>query len=131
MRACLFPLAFISITICCCQNHKTVNLEDKLADVLASGEKTELKAITDFDWDKMIVLEPYATFDSSSIKSIPDEAKSSIRSLDLFDSWSVLLFTLNDEYVAHSEVKVSTTDNLGLRNGTYTPEMVIPIEKTE
>jgi len=98
---------------------------------LASGEKTELKAITDFEWDKMIVLEPYATFDSSSIKSIPDEAKSSIRSLDLFDSWSVLLFTLNDEYVAHSEVKASTTDNLGLRNGTYTPEMVIPIEKTE
>ncbi len=119
------------MALCCCQNHRPINLEEELADVLASGEKTELKAITDFEWDKMIVLEPYATFDSSSIKSIPDEAKSSIRSLDLFDSWSVLLFTLNDEYVAHSEVKASTTDNLGLRNGTYTPEMVIPIEKTE
>jgi len=131
MKTKIYLIAFLMMALCCCQSHEPVNLEDALSDTVASGQKITMGAITDFKWDKMIVLEPYAIFDTSSIKNIPDEAKASIRSLDMYESWSVLLFTLNDEYVAYSEVMASTTDKLGLRNGTYTPEVVIPIEETE
>ncbi|MCR5243886.1 MAG: hypothetical protein K6C37_03995, partial [Bacteroidales bacterium] len=60
---------------------------------------------------------------------IPRRVDKIIRNQDLFDGTTVLIFSLDGNFVYYSEVEAGKTDSLGLKTGIYTPDTIIPIKQ--
>lgn len=54
------------------------------------------------------------------------KVKKRLKSQELCDTWFVLLFTFNQDFVSYSEVRRGIMDGLGLKEGIYSPESIIP-----
>ena len=81
---------------------------------------------TTYKWDTVYIIGPYQTFDHSEINGIPPKVKKRLKSQELCDTWFVLLFTFNQDFVSYSEVRRGIMDGLGLKEGIYSPESIIP-----
>ena len=96
---------------------------DKVAE---SRQEISLGDITTYKWDTVYIIGPYQTFDHSEINGIPPKVKKRLKSQELCDTWFVLLFTFNQDFVSYSEVRRGIMDGLGLKEGIYSPESIIP-----
>ena len=107
----------------------SVSLDAPLTQIVHSGQETTLGDMTSFKWDKVAVILPYGIIDLSEIRGIPRRVDKIIRNQDLFDGTTVLIFSLDGNFVYYSEVEVGKTDSLGLKTGIYTPDTIIPIKQ--
>lgn len=118
-------MVFMMFITGCCKSDEHV--ADALARVADSKDKISLGDIAPYEWDTAYVIGPYQSFDYSAVNGIPRKVKTSLRRLEFYDSWAVLLFTYNQKFVSYSEVSSRLIDELGLKNGTYSPETIVPI----
>ena len=102
------------------------HVSDALDKVAESRQEISLGDITTYKWDTVYIIGPYQTFDHSEINGIPPKVKKRLKSQDLCDTWFVLLFTFNQDFVSYSEVRRGIMDGLGLKEGIYSPESIIP-----
>ena len=123
------PLAFFLILITfltgCCKSDEHV--ADALAEVANSKDEVSLGDITSYKWDTVYVIGPYQTFEHNEINGIPQKVKKRLKSQELCDTWFILLFTSNQDFVSYSDVRRGIMDGLGLKEGIYSPETIIPI----
>ena len=103
------------------------HMADALARVANSKDEVSLGDITSYKWDTVYVIGPYQTFDHSEINGIPKKVKKRLKSQELCDTWFMLLFTFNQDLVSYSDVRRGIMDGLGLKEGIYSPETIIPI----
>lgn len=103
------------------------HVSDALDKVAESRQEISLGDITTYKWDTVYIIGPYQTFDHSEINGIPPKVKKRLKSQELCDTWFVLLFTFNQDFVSYSEVRRGIMDGLGLKEGIYSPETIIPI----
>ena len=103
------------------------HLADALARVANSKDEVSLGDITSYKWDTVYVIGPYQTFDHSEINGIPQKVKKRLKSQELCDTWFMLLFTFNQDLVSYSDVRRGIMDGLGLKEGIYPPETIIPV----
>ena len=103
------------------------HVADALARVANSKDEVSLGDITSYKWDTVYVIGPYQTFDHSEINGIPQKVKKRLKSQKLCDTWFILLFTSNQDFVSYSDVRRGIMDGLGLKEGIYSPETIIPI----
>ena len=106
------------------------HMADALARVANSKDEVSLGDITSYKWDTVYVIGPYQTFDHSEINGIPQKVKKRLKSQELCDTWFMLLFTFNQDLVSYSYVRRGIMDGLGLKEGIYSPETIIPIPST-
>ena len=109
----------------CCKSDEHVS--DALAEVANSKDEVSLGDITSYKWDTVYVIGPYQPFDHSEINGIPQKVKKRLKSQELCDTWFILLFTSNQDFVSYSDVRRGIMDGLGLKEGIYSPETIIPI----
>ncbi len=102
------------------------HVSDALDKVAESRQEISLGDITTYKWDTVYIIGPYQTFDHSEINGIPPKVKKRLKSQELCDTWFVLLFTFNQDFVSYSEVRRGIMDGLGLKEGIYSPESIIP-----
>lgn len=102
------------------------HVSDALDKVAESRQEISLGDITTYKWDTVYIIGPYQTFDHSEINGIPQKVKKRLKSQELCDTWFVLLFTFNQDFVSYSEVRRGIMDGLGLKEGIYSPESIIP-----
>lgn len=102
------------------------HVSDALDKVAESRQEISLGDITTYKWDAVYIIGPYQTFDHSEINGIPLKVKKRLKSQELCDTWFVLLFTFNQDFVSYSEVRRGIIDGLGLKEGIYSPESIIP-----
>lgn len=102
------------------------HVSDALGKVAESRQEISLGDITTYEWDTVYIIGPYQTFDHSEINGIPSKVKKRLKSQELCDTWFVLLFTFNQDFVSYSEVRRGIMDGLGLKEGIYSPESIIP-----
>ena len=102
------------------------HVSDTLDKVAESRQEISLGDITTYKWDTVYIIGPYQTFDHSEINGIPPKVKKRLKSQELCDTWFVLLFTFNQDFVSYSEVRRGIMDGLGLKEGIYSPESIIP-----
>ena len=102
------------------------HVSDALDKVAESRQEISLGDITTYKWDAVYIIGPYQTFDHSEINGIPPKVKKRLKSQELCDTWFVLLFTFNQDFVSYSEVRRGIIDGLGLKEGIYSPESIIP-----
>ena len=102
------------------------HVSDALDKVAESRQEISLGDITTYKWDTVYIIGPYQTFDHSEINGIPPKVKKRLKSQELCDTWFVLLFTFNQDFVSYSEVRRGIMDGLGLKEGIYSPEIIIP-----
>ena len=102
------------------------HVSDALDKVAESRQEISLGDITTYKWDTVYIIGPYQTFDHSEINGIPPKVKKRLKSQELCDTWFVLLFTFNQDFVSYSEVRRGIIDGLGLKEGIYSPESIIP-----
>ena len=102
------------------------HVSDALDKVAESRQEISLGDITTYKWDAVYIIGPYQTFDHSEINGIPPKVKKRLKSQELCDTWFVLLFTFNQDFVSYSEVRRGIMDGLGLKEGIYSPESIIP-----
>ena len=102
------------------------HVSDALDKVAESRQEISLGDITTYKWDTVYIIGPYQTFDHSEINGIPPKVKKRLKSQELCDTWFVLLFTFNQDFVSYSEVSRGIMDGLGLKEGIYSPESIIP-----
>ena len=102
------------------------HVSDALGKVAESRQEISLGDITTYKWDTVYIIGPYQTFDHSEINGIPPKVKRRLKSQELCDTWFVLLFTFNQDFVSYSEVRRGIMDGLGLKEGIYSPESIIP-----
>ena len=102
------------------------HVSDALDKVAESRQEISLGDITTYKWDTIYIIGPYQTFDHSEINGIPPKVKKRLKSQELCDTWFVLLFTFNQDFVSYSEVRRGIMDGLGLKEGIYSPESIIP-----
>lgn len=117
-----------SLTGCCKSDE---HVADALARVANSKEEVSLGDITTYKWDTVYVIGPYQTFDHNEINGIPQKVKKRLKSQELCDTWFVLLFTFNKDFVSYSDVRRGIMDGLGFKEGIYTPETIIPISSNQ
>ena len=103
------------------------HVSDALDKVAESRQEISLGDITTYKWDTVYVIGPYQTFEHNEINGIPPQVKKRLKSQELCDTWFVLLFTFNQDFVSYSEVRRGIMDGLGLKEGIYSPETIIPI----
>lgn len=103
------------------------HMADALARVANSKDEVSLGDITSYKWDTVYVIGPYQTFDHSEINGIPKKVKKRLKSQELCDTWFMLLFTFNQDLVSYLDVRRGIMDGLGLKEGIYSPETIIPI----
>ena len=102
------------------------HVSDALDKVAESRQEISLGDITTYKWDTVYIIGPYQTFDHSEINGIPPKVKKRLKSQELCDTWFVLLFTFNQDFVSYSEVRRGIMDGLGLKEGICSPESIIP-----
>lgn len=102
------------------------HVSDALDKVAESRQEISLGDITTYKWDTVYIIGPYQTFDHSEINGIPPKVKKRLKSQELCDTWFVLLFIFNQDFVSYSEVRRGIMDGLGLKEGIYSPESIIP-----
>lgn len=102
------------------------HVSDALDKVAESRQEISLGDITTYKWDTVYIIGPYQTFDHSEINGIPPKVKKRLKSQEICDTWFVLLFTFNQDFVSYSEVRRGIMDGLGLKEGIYSPESIIP-----
>ena len=102
------------------------HVSDALDKVAESWQEISLGDITTYKWDAVYIIGPYQTFGHSEINGIPPKVKKRLKSQELCDTWFVLLFTFNQDFVSYSEVRRGIMDGLGLKEGIYSPESIIP-----
>lgn len=102
------------------------HVSDALDKVAESRQEISLGDITTYKWDIVYIIGPYQTFDHSEINGMPPKVKKRLKSQELCDTWFVLLFTFNQDFVSYSEVRRGIMDRLGLKEGIYSPESIIP-----
>ena len=102
------------------------HVSDALDKVAESRQEISLGDITTYKLDTVYIIGPYQTFDHSEINGIPPKVKKRLKSQELCDTWFVLLFTFNQDFVSYSEVRRGIMDGLGLKEGIYSPESIIP-----
>ena len=102
------------------------HVSDALDKVAESRQEISLGDITTYKWDAVYIIGPYQTFDHSEINGIPPKVKKRLKSQEICDTWFVLLFTFNQDFVSYSEVRRGIIDGLGLKEGIYSPESIIP-----
>ena len=102
------------------------HVSDALDKVAESRQEISLGDITTYKWDTVYIIGPYQTFDHSEINGIPQKVKKRLKSQELCDTWFVLLFTFNQDFVSYSEVRRGIMDGLGLKEGICSPESIIP-----
>ena len=102
------------------------HVSDALDKVAESRQEISLGDITTYEWDTVYIIGPYQTFDHSEINGIPPKVKKRLKSQELCDTWFVLLFTFNQDFVSYSEVRRGIMDGLGLKEGICSPESIIP-----
>ena len=102
------------------------HVSDALDKVAESRQEISLGDITTYKWDTVYIIGPYQTFDHSEINGIPPKVKKRLKSQELCNTWFVLLFTFNQDFVSYSEVSRGIMDGLGLKEGIYSPESIIP-----
>ena len=102
------------------------HVSDALDKVAESRQEISLGDITTYKWDAVYIIGPYQTFDHSEINGIPPKVKKRLKSQEICDTWFVLLFTFNQDFVSYSEVRRGIMDGLGLKEGIYSPESIIP-----
>ena len=102
------------------------HVSDALDKVAESRQEISLGDITTYKWDTVYIIGPYQTFYNSEINGIPPKVKKRLKSQELCDTWFVLLFTFNQDFVSYSEVRRGIMDGLGLKEGIYSPESIIP-----
>ena len=102
------------------------HVSDALDKVAESRQEISLGDITTYKWDTVYIIGPYQTFDHSEINGIPPKVKKRLKGQELCDTWFVLLFTFNQDFVSYSEVRRGIMDGLGLKEGIYSPESIIP-----
>lgn len=102
------------------------HVSDALDKVAESRQEISLGDITTYKWDTVYIIGPYQTFDHSEINGIPQKVRKRLKSQELCDTWFVLLFTFNQDFVSYSEVRRGIMDGLGLKEGIYSPESIIP-----
>ena len=103
------------------------HVSDALGKVAESRQEISLGDITTYKWDTVYIIGPYQTFDHSEINGIPQKVKKRLKSQELCDTWFMLLFTFNQDLVSYSDVRRGIMDGLGLKEGIYSPETIIPI----
>lgn len=103
------------------------HVADALARVSNSKDEVSLGDITSYKWDTVYVIGPYQTFEHNEINGIPPQVKKRLKSQELCDTWFILLFTSNQDFVSYSDVRRGIMDGLGLKEGIYSPETIIPI----
>ena len=111
------------ITGCSKRDEHVSEALDKVAE---SRQEISLGDITTYKWDTVYIIGPYQTFDHSEINGMPPKVKKRLKSQELCDTWFVLLFTFNQDFVSYSEVRRGIMDRLGLKEGIYSPESIIP-----
>lgn len=89
------------------------HVSDALDKVAESRQEISLGDITTYKWDAVYIIGPYQTFDHSEINGIPLKVKKRLKSQELCDTWFVLLFTFNQDFVSYSEVRRGIMDGLG------------------
>ena len=102
------------------------HVSDALDKVAESRQEISLGDITTYKWDTVYIIGPYQTFDHSEINGIPPKVKKRLKSQELCDTWFVLLFSFNQDFISYSEVRRGIMDGLGLKEGIYSPESIIP-----
>lgn len=122
-RLLSFIIAFASLTGCSKSDEHVSDALDKVAE---SRQEISLGDITTYKWDTVYIIGPYQTFDHSEINGIPPKVKKRLKSQELCDTWFVLLFTFNQDFVSYSEVRRGIMDGLGLKEGICSPESIIP-----
>lgn len=103
------------------------HVADALARVTNSKDEVSLGDITSYKWDTVYVIGPYQTFEHNEINGIPQKVKKRLKSQELCDTWFILLFTRNQDFVSYSDARRGIMDGLGLKEGIYSPETIIPI----
>ena len=102
------------------------HVSDALDKVAESRQEISLGDITTYKWDTVYIIGPYQTFDHSEINGIPPKVKKRLKSQELCDTWFILLFTSNQDFVSYSDVRRGIMDGLGLKEGICSPESIIP-----
>lgn len=128
MKTTWILMSILALSVVACKDY-SVNLDAPLTQTVHSGQETTLGDMTSFKWDKVAVIMPYGIIDLSEIRGIPRRVEKIIRNQDLFDGTTVLIFSLDGNFVYYSEVEVGKTDSLGLKTGIYTPDTIIPIKQ--
>lgn len=113
------------ISFGCCRSNQ--NVKKTLSKVAQSGEVTVLSEVTPFQWDCVYVIGPYQAFDTQNVQGLPNRVRKTITAQEMLENQALLVFTLNNNYVSYSEVDIKTINKLGLKSGTYTPDLTIPL----
>ena len=124
MKYISWLIILITFLTGCCKSDEHV--ADALAEVANSKDEVSLGDITSYKWDTVYIIGPYQTFDHSEINEIPPKVKKILKRQELCDTWFILLFTSNQDFVSYSDVRRGIMDGLGLKEGIYSPESIIP-----
>lgn len=108
MKKILTAILLFTLIACKLQNDKA--LSDKIYNDIKTSKQLDLKKISDFEWDAILILEPYSDPEkigkeiNVDLSNINDDIKSS-------DDYNLLIFLKDKEAVKTCEVKTEFSFN--------------------
>ena len=122
-------VVFLAMVLASCSQSGSNKYSDKelgtkIEEQVAVHESVPLSCLTDYEWNSVVVLGPYAVYEGN-IDALPRTVQSVVKVQELFEG-GILLFFNDDKFVKYAEISASIFEKMqNLQSGSFNNSVLL------
>ena len=128
-NSCRLLVVFLAMVLASCSQsgsnkNSDKELGTKIEEQVAVHESVPLSCLTDYEWNSVVVLGPYAVYEGN-IDALPRTVQSVVKVQELFEG-GILLFFNDDKFVKYDEISASIFEKMqNLQSGSFNNSVLL------
>ena len=128
-NSCRLLVVFLAMVLASCSQSGSNKYSDKelgtkIEEQVAVHESVPLSCLTDYEWNSVVVLGPYAVYEGN-IDALPRTVQSVVKVQELFEG-GILLFFNDDKFVKYDEISASIFEKMqNLQSGSFNNSVLL------